>query len=170
MGGESSTLRDRVTIYVLRLEDGKYYVGRTRDVNKRYQEHKDGLISPWTKKYKPIEIAEVLVGDPFDEDKYVKKYMNVYGIDNVRGGRYLLEVLNSGERDELKEELLYIHDKCTMCGSPSHFLANCHASVANDVALGHAGVANSQCYRCGRCSHTTVDCPAHYDVEGRIIS
>jgi predicted GIY-YIG superfamily endonuclease len=33
-----------VSIYILRLESGKYYVGKTDDVPKRYQEHLNGLL------------------------------------------------------------------------------------------------------------------------------
>ena len=45
------------TIYILKLNNNKYYVGKTnRTVNDRYQEHLDGNGSIWTKKYKPQSI------------------------------------------------------------------------------------------------------------------
>ena len=78
------------TIYILKLNDNKYYIGKTnRTVNNRYQEHLDGTGSYWTKKYKPLSvIKQIENSSPYDEDRYVKEYMAIYGIDNVRGGSY----------------------------------------------------------------------------------
>ena len=42
----------------------------------------------WTTKYKPIKVVELIEGDNYDEDKYTLKYMEQYGIDNVRGGSF----------------------------------------------------------------------------------
>jgi predicted GIY-YIG superfamily endonuclease len=47
------------TIYILKLNDNKYYVGKTNKiVNERYQEHIDGVGSFWTKKYKPLYLIK----------------------------------------------------------------------------------------------------------------
>ena len=68
-----------IKIYVLRLEQDKYYVGKTINVCKRYQLHKNGLGSEWTKLYKPIKIVKVYHDlSPFDEDKITKEYMSRY--------------------------------------------------------------------------------------------
>ena len=77
-------------IYILLCNNNKYYVGKTKNnINKRLTQHFNGTGSLWTKKYKPIELIEEINNcDEFDEDKYVKKYMSIYGIDNVRGGSY----------------------------------------------------------------------------------
>ncbi len=50
-------------LYVLRLEQNKYYVGITSrlDPQTRINEHMGGFYSAqWVKKYKPIEAAEVI--------------------------------------------------------------------------------------------------------------
>lgn len=74
-------------IYILKLKNNKYYIGKTNNVNNRYEQHLNGYGSSWTKKYKPLSILKkILSTSPFDEDKYVKEYMSKYGIDNVRGG------------------------------------------------------------------------------------
>lgn len=47
------------TIYILKLNDNKYYIGKTnRIVIDRYQEHLEGIGSFWTKKYKPLSIIK----------------------------------------------------------------------------------------------------------------
>ena len=43
------------------------------------------------RKIKHIEIIEVIPDcDLYDEDKYTRKYMDTFGIDNVRGGSYTI--------------------------------------------------------------------------------
>jgi predicted GIY-YIG superfamily endonuclease len=39
------------TVYVLQLEDGKYYVGKTADLPKRFKEHREGNGAAWTINY-----------------------------------------------------------------------------------------------------------------------
>lgn len=114
------------TIYVLRLEGDKYYVGKTNNINKRIKQHKELYGSSWTKKYKFIEIIDFIqTEDHFLEDMYVKKYMNKYGIDNVRGGSYSRVLLTQEERNFLQKELDSANDRCFNCGSTNHFVTKC---------------------------------------------
>ena len=63
-------------VYVLELENKKYYVGKTTNFDERFKQHKNGVGSFWTKKYKPIKVVEIVKNvSNFDEDKYVKIYM-----------------------------------------------------------------------------------------------
>jgi predicted GIY-YIG superfamily endonuclease len=45
-------------IYVLELRGGKYYVGKTSDVDHRFQQHKNGTGSVWTRLHPPVKIIE----------------------------------------------------------------------------------------------------------------
>ena len=82
-------------IYILELESNKYYIGKTTNPEFRLDKHFDGSASVWTNKYKPIKLIELISNcDNFDEDKYTLKYMEKYGIDNVRGGSFCQIVLN----------------------------------------------------------------------------
>ena len=49
-----------VSVYVLKLEQNKYYVGVSKNVYKRIQEHFNSNGSQWTKLYNPIDIVEVI--------------------------------------------------------------------------------------------------------------
>ena len=65
-----------LTIYVLQLENNKYYVGKTTQLDFRIQNHDNGIGSAWTKKYKPIKILKLFPNcDNYDEDKYTKMYI-----------------------------------------------------------------------------------------------
>lgn len=44
-----------VFIYILQLEQGKYYVGKTTNYAFRFERHFSSGGSAWTKKYKPIK-------------------------------------------------------------------------------------------------------------------
>ena len=64
-----------VFIYILELENKKYYVGKTTNPDFRLEQHFNNSGSQWTKKYKPIKILELKSNcDDYDEDKYTKMY------------------------------------------------------------------------------------------------
>jgi hypothetical protein len=46
-------------MYILRLKEGKYYVGYSSNISRRLLEHKDGNGSEWTKKYHPVDIKKI---------------------------------------------------------------------------------------------------------------
>ena len=65
-----------VFIYVLQLDQGKYYVGKTTNHVFRLEKHFSSSGSAWTKKYKPINVLELIPDcDHYDEDKHTLKYM-----------------------------------------------------------------------------------------------
>ena len=75
-------------IYILKLEQNKYYVGKTDNPQIRRDNHFNSNGSSWTRKYKPIEVIDVINDcDEFDEDKYTKKYMQSYGIGFFAEGK-----------------------------------------------------------------------------------
>jgi len=123
----------KTNIYILKLADNKYYVGKSKDPEKRFLEHVNGDGSTWTTKYEPIEILRVIKdASPFDEDKFVKEYMSKFGIKNVRGGSYVKEVLDEIELYNLKKEIWGATDCCTQCGRKGHFIKDCFATTDVD--------------------------------------
>jgi predicted GIY-YIG superfamily endonuclease len=113
-------------VYVLRCEGGKRYVGKAADVQKRFQEHKNGNGSAWTNKYKPLIIEKIYKNvSPYEEDKITKETMGKYGINNVRGGTYCSTKLSDTEKESLEKEIRGAQDCCFKCGDKSHFARYC---------------------------------------------
>ena len=113
-------------IYILELENNKYYIGKTDDVSKRYEQHINGNGSYWTKINKPISIIKTIENcSVFDEDKYVKEYMFKYGINNVRGGTYNQIKINDDIITFLENEFKTSNNLCYKCGGSDHFVEEC---------------------------------------------
>lgn len=115
-----------VFIYALQLEQGKYYVGKTNNPQFRLENHFQYNGSAWTKKYKPIRIIEVVPNcDDYDEDKYTQKYMDKYGVQNVRGGSFVSLELDESTVDHLTQKSNGTNNKCFNCGRGGHFANKC---------------------------------------------
>jgi len=118
--------RMNTNIYILELENNKYYIGKTDDVSKRYEQHVNGNGSYWTKINKPISIIKTIENcSVFDEDKYVKEYMFKYGINNVRGGTYNQIKINDDIITFLENEFKTSNNLCYKCGDSDHFVEEC---------------------------------------------
>ena len=119
-------VKNNTTIYILKLQADKYYVGKTTDKIKRILEHVNGLGSVWTSIYPVVEIYKTYENcSDFDEDKYTLEMMSEFGIENVRGGSYVQKVLDSSTLAHIKKCINSATNKCVSCGEKGHFIKNC---------------------------------------------
>lgn len=116
-----------LSLYVLTLKHGKYYVGTTKkECNERVLEHFSANGCAWTKLYEPMHIVETLNNvDAFEEDRQTKIYMLKHGINNVRGGSYCQKILSSDQIKLLNIELKTAENKCFTCSMTGHYANKC---------------------------------------------
>jgi predicted GIY-YIG superfamily endonuclease len=149
-------------VYVLKLQGGNYYVGKSDDVIGRFQEHMSGNGSAWTRKHKPISIVESRDGvSVFEEDKVTKEYMAKYGIDKVRGGSYSQIDLTSNQKEMIQSEIKGATDACQQCGEIGHFIRYCPNKNKNKITT----VSIKTCYTCGNSGHYSNECKNNEEDE-----
>ena len=186
-------------LYVLQLEGGKYYIGKTSSPSDRYKQHLAGTGAAWTKKFKPVKMVEVRpLKDSHDETNTTKDLMKKYGVDNVRGGAYTTVSLDDATKAVLEREFRGSSDKCFKCGLGGHFAKQCPITVREESSESEeevvvwecsycpkqfkseraaevhetrcSGQLDSNCYRCGRNSHYANRCFAKTHLEGYDLS
>ena len=81
------------TVYLMRLQNEKFYVGLTPSwrLKLREAEHARGSGAKWTGRYPPIEIIETWEFENKQEAELfeiqkTEEYLHLHGIDSTRGG------------------------------------------------------------------------------------
>lgn len=145
-------------VYVLALEHGRYYIGKTDAPARCLNEHRAGLGPAWTKVHRPLNFAELIDRcHDSDADKVVKQYMSIYGIENVRGGSYSTLYLSANTKQFVNTEIARTKVSCFMCSETGHRADKC-------TRLPHRGVTTdmTSCLRCGERYRSTCDNLDHH--------
>lgn len=95
--------------YALELEDNKYYIGTTYNLNIRYAQHCSGNGARWTSVHKPIKICEISFME--SEKDMTLRYMSQYGYLNVRGYCWCQTTLKTNPLENVKKKKKIKTDK-----------------------------------------------------------
>jgi hypothetical protein len=189
-------------ISIIALEQGRYYIGRYT-----ISDIQSGLGPTWVKTYKPVRLIKQV--DSSEEYSTLIEYMEMYGINYVRGSRYISMELSSYDREVLNNSLFKekvkvneiksttieddfkqisyvsntglnkdkIKDKivssnksftciyCEMEFDNSDILKR-HEHLCKDKAFVRSSGKDLNCERCGRNTHSSLNCRARTDIYG----
>ena len=153
--------------YILKLREGKWYVGYTERGIERILDHMDEKGAKWTKKYRPEKPIPWELFSPgktkatkknkpnSDEDKFTLELMKKHGIENVRGGSWCMVNMRKKTFRELNDLIGKAKTKTPVKNK------NIVASKKNKAAK-----KKMFCDRCGRDSHNRPKCRAKTTVDG----
>lgn len=176
-------------IYVLYLKYGKYFIGKTL-LNPEFSFENIVLElknCAWVRKYPPVALSEFFACPCLSDsslvwktlDLHVLKYMNQYGILQVRGGSFSNVIFENHQIVFLKKNMNRYGNGvfCVICGSRSHMDENCSKLVCQLGSLCGDGQPEydmieklkSNCGRCGRFGHETGHCISIIHQNGFLI-
>lgn len=95
-------------LYILKLENDKWFIGKSANVEKRYEQHLNGEGDTFTQLHKPVslELSRDLTSET-DQDETVREYMRKYGVENVRGGIYNKTEFSSYDLSKIRDDISY---------------------------------------------------------------
>jgi len=121
------------SVYVLELEQGRVYVGSSKDVKRRVEQHLAGTGSAYTRVYKPTGVLLPRLGnvggegDAAERDETLR-YMMLRGIPYVRGWKFVQVVMPPSDFDEAEANIRELFNLCRRCGYQGHFVTQCKAN------------------------------------------
>lgn len=155
---------ERCTVYVLELENGKYYVGSTTNRKRRIQEHIKRRGSKWTREHKPVRLLREYRRIPSKyilgmESRITAELMLEFGVNNVRGSMFCsTREFHMGDIDSLTKFIGHYND---LSYRKVHVRLSQTLPAAPNKPKKSSN--NGTCFCCGKYGHFAANCP---DREG----
>jgi hypothetical protein len=118
-------------VYVLQLQDGFVYVGKSGNIGRRAKQHVGNEAAAFTRIHKPSgKFLKRLgnlrgSGDGPERDETLR-WMHKLGPEKVRGWKYVRSgPLLKGELAEIESNIRELFDLCRTCGKRGHFATRC---------------------------------------------
>jgi len=103
-----------INIYVLELENNKYYIGDTFMLSYGLDDYLKDNVIEWTKNNKPISVCKFFINKTeYDIVDITLEYIEKYGIDNVRCSKWTDIILYNKDMVFNKSNI-----KCKNCNQP----------------------------------------------------
>ena len=129
LGARAAELADEDGVYVLELDDGRYYVGKSHCVAGRLRQHAEGAGAACAKGYRRRVPPLTPRADDFEawERAETLARMRRHGVGRVRGWMYTAPEMSEAQRDHAYQQVCERFDLCRRCGREGHFAADCGA-------------------------------------------
>ncbi len=121
------------SVYILELENGRVYVGTSKDVERRISQHINGCGAAFTRTFKPTgkllpRLGNVSGnGDAAERDETLR-YMYLKGMLFVRGWKYTQLELSVKDYEDAESNIRELYDLCRRCGGKGHFMSQCRCT------------------------------------------
>jgi predicted GIY-YIG superfamily endonuclease len=118
-------------VYVLKKQDGGFYVGKSENIVKRLKQHSDGVGAVCARgDVCRVPTMTIPISNDFEawERSETLARMRYYGISRVRGWMYTSEYLDESQREHAFQQICEKFDLCRKCGCEGHFAAECRLS------------------------------------------
>jgi putative endonuclease len=96
-------------MYILRCANGEYYTGSTNDLQKRLEEHNNGIACNFTWKHMPVELVYTeefaRVEEAFHREKQIQKWSRKKKEALISGDIQLLKSLARNHTDFKKDSI-----------------------------------------------------------------
>ena len=132
-------------IYVLKLADNKYYVGKTLNIVTDIQ----NPVNDWCNKYRPVSLHHIVNSN--NVNLVTLQYMSLYGMDNVRGGVFSNEILDAADVVAIQK---------IICTDPVNLDIDLKNIILNDIPHGRRNFIE---LRDGKFVHFTNDNRTNFD-------
>ena len=127
-----------IGVYVLKLTNGKYYVGQSRNIRSRIERHRAGMGSAVASDPLAVQIP-CITPRPHPEDleawerTETLELMHQHGIDRVRGWIYNTYNLTPQLKAHANQQICSRKNLCHKCANPGHFSSQCTGQQAKAV-------------------------------------
>mmetsp|Transcript_14088 Transcript_14088/g.29622 ORF Transcript_14088/g.29622 Transcript_14088/m.29622 type:complete len:308 (-) Transcript_14088:293-1216(-) len=158
-------LVEKGTIYVLECENGKYYVGSTKNRRKRLREHNRRRGCKWTREHKPIRVLREYRRIPLKyllgmESRVTAELMLEFGVNNVRGSMFCSpREYHLGDIDALTKFLGHYNDLS---------YRKVQQRLSQTLPLSPHQMrkrSNVKCFNCGETGHYSFECPERENIN-----
>ena len=117
-----------------------FYVGKSGNIEKRLQDHRDGLGTPYLAGSDFVQVPLCTEGSPDDLESWERnetlQRMLHFGVDNVRGWMFTGRHLQQADRRAAFAQICEKNNLCRRCGRGSHFKSSCFAKSTAPWANG----------------------------------
>ena len=152
-------LRQLSKIYILQLNNNKYYIGRSFNPEQRIAQHQSGTwkAARWVNLWGVKNVIDIIPeSDVLAEDILTKGYMMQHGIQHVRGGTYFSPKLLEWQLKALQMEFDSAMGKCFKCG---YYLNRYHKCPSHNDYMQRNKNGVVMCYYCREEGHRMMNCP-----------